>query len=152
MAITKVYEAKWRDGFAEMYKGISANAVAAEIMELGEMATPQQIVDMARDEHKESHRCFTWDDAKAAESWRREQARSLTYHLVVNIPRASPEQPEIRFFSKPQNERGYTQTQIIVRNEDRYKNLLAQAMAELHSFKVKYSFLKELGEIMALID
>jgi hypothetical protein len=47
---------------------------------------------------------------------------------------------------------GYKQTIVMVKDEDEYQKLLAQAYSELHSFKQKYSCLSELAEILALID
>ena len=41
--------AKWERGFESFYKGIDANEVAQEIISIGDDATPQQIVDKARD-------------------------------------------------------------------------------------------------------
>ena len=47
-----------------------AQKCADEIMEICdelESATPQQILDKARDSNTELHKCFTWDDTEAAE-------------------------------------------------------------------------------------
>ena len=68
--------AKWKEGIG-FYKGISAQKVAEEIASIGESATPQQIVDRARDENSELHKCFEWDDSIAAENWRKQQARII---------------------------------------------------------------------------
>lgn len=50
-----------------------ATKCASEIMEICdqmESATPQQILEKARDESTELHKCFTWDDSIAAEKYR----------------------------------------------------------------------------------
>ena len=41
-----------------LYKGVDPQKVAEEIMGIGESATPRQIVDRARDEKSELHKCF----------------------------------------------------------------------------------------------
>ena len=63
-------KAKWLDEFKSLYKGADAQLVADEIMSIGDAATPQQIVEKARDEATELHKCFTWDDRIAAEKYR----------------------------------------------------------------------------------
>ena len=56
--------------FAAWKRGcrISADAqkVADEILGIGNSATTAQILDKARNEQTELHKCFDWDDAEAA--------------------------------------------------------------------------------------
>jgi len=47
--------------------------------------TPEQIVDEARPENSILHSCFEWDDAKAGESWRIEQARELIKRVKIVV-------------------------------------------------------------------
>ena len=47
--------------------------------------TPEQIVDEARPEDSILHPCFEWDDSKAAESWRIEQARDLIKRVKIMV-------------------------------------------------------------------
>ena len=141
--------AKWRDGFG-FYTNVDAQKVAEEIRSIGEEASPQQIVDMARSQSAELHKCFEWDDSIAAEKFRLEQARLVVRHLVIKEETVPEDRPEVRYFFKPKRDEGYKSTEIIVRKEDEYKALLAQAWAELQAFKVKYSMLTELQEIFDL--
>ena len=117
-----------------------------------ESATPQAVLEKARDESAELHKCFTWDDSIAAEKYRLTEARLVTRQLVIKEVQVPKDRPEVRLFYKTDNESGYKPTQIIVRQEDEYKKLLARAYAELRAFKAKYSMLKELQEIFELID
>lgn len=145
-------KAKWRDGFG-LYHA-DAQKVAEEIVIIGDEPTTQAIVDKARDENTELHKCFEWDDKIGAEKYRIEQARMLMRHLVIVKEDESKDKPEIRMFYKTDNqlESGYKQTEYIVKHEDEYQKLLEKAYAELHAFKVKYACLKELKEIFDLID
>ena len=142
--------AKWKEGIGFFSKA-DANKVAEEIRSIGDNATPQQIVDKARDESTELHKCFEWDDTVAAEQWRKQQARIIVCHLVIREDTVPTDRPEVRYFFKPKPDEGYKPTQIIVRKEDEYQQLLAQAWAELQAFKVKYAMLNELQEIFELI-
>ena len=134
--------------------GADAQKCYEEIMEICddiESASPQAILEKARDETTELHRCFTWDDSIAAEKWRINEARLVTRQLVIKEVEVPKDRPEIRLFYKTDNESGYKPTQIIVKQEDEYKQLLARAYSELRAFKRKYSMLKELQEIFELI-
>lgn len=134
--------------------GADAQKCYEEIMEICddvESASPQAILEKARDESTELHKCFTWDDSVAAEKWRINEARLVTRQLVIKEVEVPKDRPEIRLFYKTDNESGYKPTHIIVKQEDEYKQLLARAYAELRAFKAKYSMLKELQEIFELI-
>lgn len=142
--------AKWREGYG-FFNGVDAQKVAEEIRGIGEEASSQQIVDRARDENSELHKCFEWDDSIAAEKYRLKQAGYVVHHLVIKEEKVPEDRPEIRYFFKPKADAGYKPTKVIVRKEDEYKALLARAWAELQAFKVKYSMLTELQEIFDLI-
>lgn len=130
-----------------------ANLVAHEIMSIGEAVTPAQIVEKARDEGTELHKCFEWNDGVAAEKYRLYQARQVVCNLVIKRPEGDEDKPPVRTLHKIDraHDSGYRPTELIVRNQDEYEKLLQQAYAELHAFKVKYQSLSELEEILALI-
>lgn len=142
----------WAEGYAQnRYKGISALKVYQEIISIGESATPEQIVDAARDERSELHKCFTWDDREAADKWRKQEARFLRHFLRVE-DETKPDAPKINalYFNKPGE--GYKAAPIVFKNQDEYTALLARAYAELHAFAEKYKTLTgELNEILELI-
>lgn len=144
--------AKWREGFSGLFRGADAQKVADEISAIGEAPTAADIVDAARNEDSELHKCFEWDDSRAAELWRLKQARDVVHHLVYVEEKIPVDRPEIRIRYMDNTERGYKETKKIVRNEDSYKALLAQAYSELRAFKARYSMLSELAEILDLIQ
>lgn len=142
--------AKWREGF-NFYSGVDPNNVANEIKSIGDDASPQQIVEVARNENTELHKCFEWDDTIAAEKYRIVQARHIVRNLVIAEETVPEDRPEVRYFFKSKADEGYKPTKVIVRKENEYQALLAQAWAELQAFKQKYSMLEELREIFELI-
>lgn len=146
--------AKWKSGFEGFYKNVDPQAVADEIISIGSSATPKEILEKARDERTELHKCFQWDDTIAAEKFRLQQARQVVSFLVIREEAVPENRPEIRFFYKTDSMHsdGYKQTRLIVQQEDEYKKLLEQAWRELKAFKAKYSCLKELQEIFELIN
>jgi len=143
--------ASWKSGVGIFHA--DAQTVAEEILSIGDEASAAQILDKARDEATELHKCFEWDDSAAAEKYRLVQARNITANLVIRRTEEEvmEDKPEIRLFHKTESSSGYKPIQVIVKNEDEYANLLKRAYAELHSFKVKYQNLKELDYILELI-
>jgi len=142
----------WRPDMAGLFKGVDAMKVAQEIMEIGDSATPRQIVDRARDESSELHKCFEWDDAKAAMGYRLQQARTVVHVLVVEEKEPPKDNATpIRFFVQPEAGNGYKPIEKVFRRDDEYQQLLQRAYAELHAFKQKYERLSELREILDMI-
>lgn len=135
--------------------GADAQKCYEEIMSICDdfdSASPRAILDKARDETTELHKCFTWDDSIAAERWRVNEARLVTRQLVIKEVEVPKDRPEVRLFYKTDNESGYKPTHIVVRKEDEYKQLLQRAWSELEAFRRKYAMLNELQEIFEVID
>ena len=143
--------ASWKAGVGIFHA--DAQTVAEEILSIGEEASAAQILDKARDEATELHKCFEWDDTAAAEKYRLVQARNITANLVIRRTEEEVKEnkPEIRIFHKTEASSGYKPIQVIVKHEDEYENLLKRAYAELHAFKIKYQNLQELDYILSLI-
>ena len=125
--------------------------VADEILAIGNSATTAQILDKARDEQTELHKCFDWDDAEAAEKWRLQQARHIVCNLVIKEKSDTP-RPEVRVFFKTDADNGYKPTVLIMQDKDEYRKLLDRALAELTSFRAKYKTLVELDGVFDAID
>lgn len=142
--------ATWRPGFG-LFKA-DAQKVAEEIMSLGDDVKPEQIVERAKDVGSELHKCFEWDNEKAAEKFRLSQARQIIHHLVIKDSVDKPDSAPIRLMHKTDDAEGYKPFSLIMKDPDEYSKLLNRAMAELRAFKAKYHSLSELDAIMALID
>lgn len=144
---------KWSTG--GIFKA-DASKCYEEIKKIGEEVKPEQVLDKARDDSSELHKCFDWDDSSAAEKYRLHQARLVINHLIVVQHEIEEEKEPIQFRVMLKNSSdkgsGYKQTLVMIRDEDEYKKLLDNAYRELHSFKQKYQCLSELAEIIALID
>lgn len=143
--------AKWKEG-AGFFSKADAQLCAEEILSIGTDVKPEEVVEKAKDETTELHKCFTWDNEEAAEKYRLIQARNVLRLIVIKEEEVPSERPEIRMFYKTTASEGYKPIQIIVRKEDEYKQLLEKAYAELRVFKAKYSMLTELQEIFNLIS
>lgn len=142
--------ATWRSGPC-VFKA-DAQKVADEISSIGLSVKPEEIVEKARDESTELHKCFEWDDTKAAEKYRVYQARQIVCHLIVKDVNNEPQKQEVRFFYKTDSQEGYKPTSYIIRNKDEYHKLLDRALTELKAFQRKYSTLKELDGLFDAIN
>lgn len=141
--------ASWKSG--SRYSA-DAQKVANEIFAIGECATPQQILEKARDDRTELHKCFEWNDSEAAERWRIQQARQIVCHLVIKQESAPAQAPEVRLFFKTAESEGYKSTELILRDKDEYGKLLKNALAELTAFQRKYRSLSELESVFDAIN
>nr|DAF74945.1 MAG TPA: hypothetical protein [Caudoviricetes sp.] len=144
----KMIFAAWKPGTRY---GADAQKVADEISGIGDSATPAQILNKARDNKSELHKCFDWNDSEAAEKWRLHQARNIVCSLVYK-EESKDAAPPVRLFFKTDSETGYKATSLILQNKDEYQKLLSRALAELNSFKAKYKTLSELDGVFDAID
>lgn len=136
---------KWKiDG---IFKA-DANKVFSEIGDYG--ITPKQLLDKARDENSELHKCFEWDDSVAAEKYRLQQAQTVLRMIVVDTQKKDVE--PVRAFSLSSEKSVYKPTRMILENVDEYQLLLKRARTELEAFKRKYASLNELEAIFEAID
>lgn len=142
--------ATWRPGFG-LFKA-DPQKVAQEILSLGDNVKPEQIVERAKDASSELHKCFEWDNEKAADKYRLYQARQVVCHLVIKESVEKNNDAPIRLLHKTEAAEGYKPFSLIVKDPDEYSKLLERARSELRAFKAKYHSLSELEEILALID
>ena len=137
----------WR--FDGLYKA-DAQTVANELESI--KCTPENIVEYAKDETTELHKCFEWDNSIAGHKYRCIQAQRVVRSLVITREDTGEKTP-IRLLHSEGNRTGeYKPIYMIVRDKDEYQSLLERAMDELRAFKRKYSCLSELEEILELID
>lgn len=117
----------------------------------GGKATPEEVLDYAEN-HPESelHKCFEWDDTKAAREYRLHQARKVIM-LLVRVP-AEKEKPAIREYQITSQKNTYQPTREFLVNQDEYELLLKRALRELQAFREKYKTLSELEDVFKAID
>ncbi|MCD8008132.1 MAG: hypothetical protein LUF68_04250 [Clostridiales bacterium] len=143
--------ATWKPGLESLYKGADPQKVADEIYGIGAEVTPAQIVEAAKDEESELHKCFTWDNDKAAEKWRLQEARQVICNLVVKQEEGQQTEAP-RLYYQVQGSKTYEPLEFIVNDEVKSAQLLQKALAELVAFKRKYRMLSELAPVFNTID
>jgi hypothetical protein len=111
--------------------------------------TPELVVEDAKNEKSPLHNCFEWNNDKAGERYRIQQARSLLGSLVVDIIIVK-ESIEVRAFvnlKTPDKEQSYCS--FLIAKDDKYKMglILQQAKNDLIRYTERYKIYKELLEI-----
>lgn len=109
---------------------------------------PETVVLESKDEKAPLHKCFEWDDKKAAHKYRVHQAQGIIRALVsVN---ETPSKPKgVRAFVSVESE--YQPIKVVMSDEKKRAFLLQSALCELKSFQTKYSDLQELASVFAAI-
>lgn len=114
----------------------------------GGIILPQTVVDAARNEGSPLHNWFCWENDEAAEKYRLIQARDLIRTVRVEIGDQSA--MEVRAFVSLTTDRadgGYRLVQDVLSDEQLYRQLLRDALAEMVRFEQKYSRVKELAPL-----
>ena len=112
--------------------------------------TPMEVLEKAKDETTELHKCFEWNDSIAAEKYRLEQAKNIIRMLVYE--KETKEQEVVRYYAKTETKHVYQPTKQFLVQEDEYQGLLRRALAELEAFKNKYHTLTELESIFDAME
>lgn len=113
--------------------------------------TPKMLVDDARPEGALLHPCFEWNDQKAAEQYRRDQAKNMISNLVtVSIKEESPCPQTPAFVNiKERNESAaYIYTTVALSNEKTKEQVLKNAKMELDMFRRKYETLIDMSDLL----
>lgn len=117
---------------------------------LSPTATPHDIVALARPETSLIHKYFEWDDSKAAEQYRIQQARRLITCLFVEVNDTTM---PIRESITLKDGKYYATQEYIADKEDLIEQVVASAMRELRYWKLKYErYENHFGDIIRAIN
>jgi hypothetical protein len=145
----------WRSGSRVNLDPQAAGEALAKIQRRHNgLLEPEMVVDAARDETSPLHPHFTWDDAAAAEEFRKGEARELVRSLTVDISRSNIETKTVRAFVNVDvdGDQGYVSTFTAMSSEELRRQVLSRAFAELEAWRARHAELSELARIFAAID
>lgn len=113
---------KWKPG---TFLVADAAKVGTELERLGQVVSAESVVEAARDDETELHKCFEWDDSEAARQHRLSQARYVLRRISVvhevTRPDAEPVCVRVRAYECVQitaNERRYVPTTTALSSPD----------------------------------
>jgi hypothetical protein len=146
---------EWRGGRGY---GVKAEVAGAEIERLslkysGELSA-RQLLEESKGPQAPLHKCFEWDDSKAAKQYRIEQAGVLLSSIRVIVEdEKKNETPHIAFVSV-QTERGrkYVSVGKAMSKETYKMQVLGEALQQLKAATKRYEDLSELGGIRREVD
>lgn len=145
MAKKKKIEFAWRDAPSCFHKADAQKCGE----EMGDSPTPESVLEKAKDPTSELHKCFEWDDTKAAEKYRLTQARQMIQFIIIKETKKKEHQ--VRYFQISQEKQVYKPITFFLQNEDEYTVLLDRAKRELKGITERYSQLNELEEVFEAI-
>lgn len=117
--------------------------------------TQEDVVACAEPEESPLHPAFEWNDRKAAEEYRLQQAgymiRSIT--IAPESDGAVSSQPIRAFVNVVRDEdRSYTSVAHAMSDEDLRKQIIARAWKELDDWRARYNELVEFAKVFSLIE
>lgn len=112
------------------------------------------VVEASRIKEAPLHDHFEWNDAKAAEAHRVEQARYLIRSIEVMVERSDSEVVPIRAFVSVQRDedRSYTSTFHALADPDLRGQVVNQAWKELEAWRQRHAELVEFARIFTAMD
>lgn len=147
---------KWRDGSRFKVKA----QIAGERIDMirrrnGGVVTPDDIVIDARKRSSPLHGCFEWNNNKAADAFRKWQARALIGCVEVVYEEAESTGP-VRAFLNVKTDRGetmdYHSTKEALTVPSIRALILSRALREASEWKRRHKQLHELSKVFDAID
>ena len=135
---------KWKA--SARYKA-DAERIGAELIEIGTII-PEEIVNFAEDEETELHKCFTWDDAKAAHLYRIDEARGIVQSIITVDESPDREPIEYRAFESViiGEQRQYVPTRTALGDKDLRKQVLDEIKTSIGELSAKAKTYRYLAE------
>lgn len=112
------------------------------------------VVRESRDPTAPLHPAFEWDNEKAADAYREDQARYMIRSITVAMPSRKGEDAPVRAFVSVvrDTDRSYTSTAHALSDTELRQQVLDSAWRELEAWRQRHAELIELAEIFATID
>lgn len=121
----------------------------------GRFFSPSAVVLAARPKKSPLHPAFEWNDAKAAAAHREDQARYLVRNIVVirqDQPHAEPMRAFVSVCPGDDDHPRYTSVEIAMNDLVLREQVLAQALADMHTFSRKYASFLDLSGVMQAFE
>ena len=111
--------------------------------------TPFEVVDAARSRKSALHRYFQWDNDKAADEYRKEQARYLIA-CVVTVQTGEDEVQPVRSFVSINH--SYEPVEVVMSSTVMRQQAIQDVQAAIRSLKEKLSAFEEFSDVLAALE
>jgi hypothetical protein len=148
----------WSEGSRFPVQAQVAGEALEDIRERhGDGLKPAVVVEESRPDVAPLHCCFEWQDEKAAELYREDQARRVIRSVRVlhePMPDGEVRAPTIAYVSVRLPESGpvYLTTARVLSDVDLRQQALENALALLRGVEARYAHLEELAEVFAALE
>lgn len=115
--------------------------------------TPRAVVEDASSGNSPLHKCFEWDNEKAADLFRIKQAQKMIGALIVAQVDEAPVKRETRAFVHIENGvNRYEPIQVAMASVDMRAEVLAKAQQEIKMWRARYAAYNEFATVHTAID
>lgn len=139
--------------------GVDANVVGTIVERIAKendgVCPPALLVDEARTKDSALHGLFTWDNRKAADEWRKQEARQVVKALVVVVDDSEIRPPafvHVRVSTDNGEREGYSATLDVIKDPALRSQALHEAIVTLRGFRRRYEALTELQPVWEALD
>lgn len=143
--------------------GVTAQVVGDTLKKLEAehgIVTPAAVVSIARPRNAPFHQCFEWDDSRAADKFRLDQARLIIRSVeVVHIMENGKQERQLGYVSIAENKPGssaYMNTPDALKDERYSAKIIEDAKSQLLGWRRRYGHLtemvKEFASVVEAID
>lgn len=155
-----IYKCSIRPGYQVKSSADQINSVLSPMAASGTL-TAKNLVDVSRPADAPLHKEFVWDDSKAAELYREEQARYVISAVCITAINESGEQsPPTRAYvvvpPEPEEDDGhantYTHINVVLQSSSMTDRYLNDALKQLEAFRRKYASIKQFSNVISAID
>lgn len=148
----KIYKAR----FGSRISNSDAEIIGRRIELLSPIGqiTAEKFLKDAKRKNSPTHGYFEWDNNRAAQEYRLEQARLLIRSVDI-IVISDGKEFETRAFHHikiNEDETAYVSTNVIFSNKDYYFQVLENAISEIKSWQEQYRNYRELSKIFEAVD
>lgn len=123
-------------------------ALEAIAEKAGGHLTPEAVVDAAREKRHVLHRHFEWDDQKAAEAFRLDQARNIVRSIHVENDETESGLARAYLSIQDRGGRSYRSISDVLASADLQSKVLASAETDLLAFERRY---RSLTDVCAIV-
>lgn len=149
---------QWKGAAHVSHLDPNACGAVFEALDRAGRLTPACVVFEARSEQSPLHGGFEWDDARAADAHRLNQARHLLRAIVVVRDDVETNTVPIRAFvtvtdeqaEKPQTV--YTSMEAALADPVKRAQILTRARKELQTWRERYHAIEEFADVFTVID
>lgn len=143
----------WKNGGFKIKAQVAGERLAELSEQNNHRLTPRIVLEDARPPESPLHPCFEWDDVRAAELHREDQARNVIRSIRVSQPAGNNETRIVRAYVNIVEQAGkdilhaYMPMAVVMADDALRQQLLTRARRDLLAFKDRYTEFEELAAI-----